>query len=310
MTKRKRNDILTAQLGGFGVLSAILLTNLVIAMLFYNAGFGVGTARRVSPAAAELAAQHSSALAAWAGVAVSAAALIVTAIGVWFVKRTLDATWAAVEDTASTTTAMVESNRIAQASSRPLMVFDIENALFEGPPFPSPWDAPEHGLNSHLRATYGFKNIGTQPCWIEAAWMTFFIAMFDDRGQLNMPDDLPDWFRVANTGLVEPGHSIQRGGGFYGVRLGEIDIIERGGGLIVFGMCQYRSLAGDLFCTRYAYQIPVQRTHNKSLDRGHPVANPAYWRDGLVRCAKLEQSDPIDWIDPISRASFQATSQT
>ncbi len=283
-------------LGGFGVVAALILSCVIVGVLAYQIGIQHAAGNSGSSlTGAELRAQQSSALATWTGAAVSAFTLIVTAIGVWFIKNTLDATWKAVEDTTSATQAMIDANKIARSSSRPLMMFDIEEAFFEGPPFESPWDGPQHNLNHHIRPTFSFKNFGTQPCWIISAWMSFYIAKFVD-GQLHVPDDLQDWFRVANAGFVQPGVSLKLGGGFYGISPGDADLIENGGG-VVFGMCQYRSLGGDIFCTRYAYQVPIQRPHNKSTDRGFPIANLAHWRDGLVRSGKLTHEDRIEWVE-------------
>ncbi len=241
----------------------------------------------------------------------------IAVIGSSFLLWQIMLTREAVKDTGDATRAMRQANEIAKigadaaakafrlqaASSRPLVIFDIENALFEGPPFEGPWGDPKHRLDHHISSTFSFKNIGSQPCWIESAWLTFYIkerdymgGTSDTGGTIILPDGLNDWFRVANSGFIQPGQSIDCGGGFLGVQKAEIEIIEKGGGVVVFGMCQYRSLAGSIHCTRYAFHVPIQRPHNKSLDRGHPVANPAYWRDGLVKAAKLEHSDPISWI--------------
>ena len=50
---------------------------------------------------------------------VAAMTLIVTAIGVWFVKRTLDATLNAVEDTSKATMAMERQNELSAELARP-----------------------------------------------------------------------------------------------------------------------------------------------------------------------------------------------
>lgn len=66
----------------------------------------------------------------WAAVMawLTALAVGITAIGVWFVKRTLDATLEAVEDTGRATDAMLEANRItsqvAEAELRPYVFID------------------------------------------------------------------------------------------------------------------------------------------------------------------------------------------
>lgn len=61
----------------------------------------------------DLSAQQRAATSGLASAVVAFLTLIVTGIGVWFVKRTLDATLTAVEDTSLATKAMGEQNRIA-----------------------------------------------------------------------------------------------------------------------------------------------------------------------------------------------------
>ena len=61
----------------------------------------------------------------WAGV-IAAAQLLATALGLYFVKRTLDATLEAVEDTGKATVAMERQNEIAAAAQRPWVDLDIE----------------------------------------------------------------------------------------------------------------------------------------------------------------------------------------
>ena len=54
------------------------------------------------------------------------ATVAITAIGVWFVKRTLDATLKAVEDTGHATDAMIRANDIAENAQRPWLDVDLE----------------------------------------------------------------------------------------------------------------------------------------------------------------------------------------
>ena len=61
-----------------------------------------------------LSAQLRAANSTLAGSLIAVIALFVTAAGVWLVKRTLDATWQAVEDTARATEAMLKQNEIAE----------------------------------------------------------------------------------------------------------------------------------------------------------------------------------------------------
>jgi hypothetical protein len=58
-------------------------------------------------------------------VIVSGLTVGITAVGVWFVKRTLDATLEAVADTGKATAAMIRQNEIAEKAQRPWLDFDI-----------------------------------------------------------------------------------------------------------------------------------------------------------------------------------------
>jgi hypothetical protein len=82
----------------------------------------------------DLSAQQRAANAALASAIISFATLVVTAVGVAFVKSTLDATWKAVEDTGDATQAMRESNEIARIEKRPWLKIEVEitKATFAG----------------------------------------------------------------------------------------------------------------------------------------------------------------------------------
>ena len=74
----------------------------------------------------DLAAQWESASwVKWAGV-LAGAQLIATALGLYFVKRTLDATWEAVADTSKATEAMDRQNKIAAEAQRPWIAISVE----------------------------------------------------------------------------------------------------------------------------------------------------------------------------------------
>ena len=66
----------------------------------------------------DLAAQRGMGDAAWWMVFISAFTFLATAIGVWFVKRTLDATLEAVKDTGEATIAMQRQNKIAEDTAQ------------------------------------------------------------------------------------------------------------------------------------------------------------------------------------------------
>lgn len=71
----------------------------------------------------DLSAQQRAASAALASAVVALLTLIISVIGVWFVKRTLDATLVAVEDNSIATNAMIDANNIAANADRPWIDF-------------------------------------------------------------------------------------------------------------------------------------------------------------------------------------------
>jgi hypothetical protein len=73
----------------------------------------------------DLSAQQRAASSALIAAIVGLLALIVTAIGVYFVKRTLDATLEAVADTGRATNAMLAANEIALRAQRPWLSLEI-----------------------------------------------------------------------------------------------------------------------------------------------------------------------------------------
>jgi hypothetical protein len=117
----------------------------------------------------DLSAQQRAATSALFSALLAFAALIVTSVGVWFVKRTLDATLIAVEDTSAATEAMREANAIARSGQRPILVF--EDIGFE------PWiegSLASSGVDMAL-CFANFKNIGPMPamtvsCSIQRAY--------------------------------------------------------------------------------------------------------------------------------------------
>lgn len=67
----------------------------------------------------DLSAQQRAASSALASTVLSFLALALSGIGVWYIKRTLDATLEAVEDTGKATKAMERQNEIAESAQRP-----------------------------------------------------------------------------------------------------------------------------------------------------------------------------------------------
>jgi hypothetical protein len=78
----------------------------------------------------DLSAQQRAASSALAAAVIAFLTLLVTIIGVWLVKRTLDATLQAVRDTSRATDAMLRQNAIAEHGQRPWLIGKAQ--LFSG----------------------------------------------------------------------------------------------------------------------------------------------------------------------------------
>lgn len=114
------------------------------------------TERDQQRADADLQAQQDMALYALLMLIATVATIIITGVGVWFVKRTLDATLQAVEDTGKATEAMLEANKIARetaiAQFRPYITARAISLMTD----------VETGL-PHTQI--GIKNIGAGPAY-------------------------------------------------------------------------------------------------------------------------------------------------
>lgn len=112
------------------------------------------TARQIVHEARELKAQERSASSALIAVVISLFSLIVTAVGVYFLKRTLDATLQAVADTSDATKAMIRQNELMEDAQRPWLSVRIVRMVNIG------WDA-----ENNLRCDYVLEanNSGSMP---------------------------------------------------------------------------------------------------------------------------------------------------
>lgn len=108
----------------------------------------------------DLTAQQRAASSALASAVTSFLALVLSAVGVWFVKRTLDATLIAVEDTGKATRAMEKQNDLAEASQRPWVSCEIVELY------------PLKGRDTsfHFRAKVRVKNTGNSPAFLARAY--------------------------------------------------------------------------------------------------------------------------------------------
>ncbi len=99
----------------------------------------VEASEEISRTEQDLTAQQRAATSALVAAIVSALTLIVTAVGVWFVKRTLDATVEAVKDTSEATASMKEQTRLMANAQRPWLDFDIRVEEFWAETGPCLW---------------------------------------------------------------------------------------------------------------------------------------------------------------------------
>jgi hypothetical protein len=74
----------------------------------------------------DLIAQRQSALWAYIMGAAAVIGMALSAVGIWFIKRTLDATLEAVEDTGKATTAMLRQNELTEHAQRPWIKISAE----------------------------------------------------------------------------------------------------------------------------------------------------------------------------------------
>tara|TARA_R100001129_G_scaffold185623_1_gene174408 strand:+ start:2856 stop:3725 length:870 start_codon:yes stop_codon:yes gene_type:complete len=163
----------------------------------------------------------------------------VTAIGVWFVKRTLDATLEAVEDTEHATLAMNEANEIARKTSalqlRPYMG-TLGAAVIVEP----------HGQT--IAVVIDIKNFGQTPAQIVAQdfRVVHFARQRDDYSLKRIFYRIP----IHPTAHCDPGHTQSR------TAIIDGPLNWKNGDHIFTELTQtYRSFDGKTFWRRMAYQM-------------------------------------------------------
>lgn len=92
----------------------------------------------------------------------------ITAVGVYFVKRTLDATLVAVEDTSAATKAMVRQNDLSEQAQRAWITTDIRPVM---------WSPERDEIEFTFDAV--FRNIGKSTAEFHAAWDRFHPVVRD-----------------------------------------------------------------------------------------------------------------------------------
>ena len=140
----------------------------------------------------DLSAQKRAADSALAAAIAAFATLVVSVTGVVYVKRTLDATLRAVEDTSRATEAMLEANALAKdTAQRQLRAYVGVQAAWlefseEGEPI------------AHVK----WKNFGQTPALETASWTHSWTAEFPLRSSLPEP---PEGFRKG-VNVISPGN--------------------------------------------------------------------------------------------------------
>lgn len=242
----------------------------------------------------DLTAQQRSAFAAMISAFIAFLTLVATALGVWLVKRTLDATLEAVKDTSEATDAMRKANMIATATQRPIVQLNAESFSMFMHPKESRYNLGNTGPYEikveSIAPSFQMRNYGNQPCWFENLWLGFFV--YSGRDDNILPDQ-PLSFYHEKPGFVPPGGSIDFRGTMYRMPIEYLDLLNaRPQGTIMFGASQYRDAAGNFFCSRFAYRIHV----GSGSDALMPISIAGHWQDGRIKALKVLPNDPIEFI--------------
>lgn len=202
--------------------------------------------------AQDLKANQRSADSALASVFLSLFALLLSGVGVWYVKRTLDATLEAVEDTSAATEEMRKANELternAQRELRPYI-------------FPSHADFKIDGSGEPI-ATIIIKNFGQTPAINKRGWTHTWVECFPLHDPLpDAPDDLP-----TSSTVIGPGASSEAVQD-HGKPLNDFSRTEIEAGraaLYVYGFGTYM----DIFGKEHFYRFIYFASGKGSLERG------------------------------------------
>lgn len=206
-------------------------------------------------------------------------------------RRTANAAINATKVAEETSKITIAAYKDQIAKDRPLLALEEDSISFKFHPFDHPLDDnPE--LEDLILPSGKVRNFGNQPCWIESVWLGLS-AQSKDIDEVIWPPEIPDLFKVLHAGLLHPGQAAEFDGGFWRLPVDVFSLVRASPHVIVYGMCQYRSLAQHIFTTRFAYQL----SHEGALRIGTPLRLQSHWRDGRVKTAKLWSEDTIDWLD-------------
>ena len=250
----------------------------------------IQAARESQRAEYDLSAQQS--MSDWAAVmaALTLATFIATAIGVWFVKRTLDATLEAVEDTSNATQLMRDANLIArQANERSLRAYialdkiDIEPQVVEG----------ETRFYSII---VNWKNYGSTP----ALAVKSHVSLLHWHGS-----KLPPWFPFFDipslwgpsdqpANFFSPGQTIEERivNGFSSTHTYQI---KRGWRRVfVWGWVEYQDIFGKSHRTSYCRRIRIVNGYEKPESYQYKAMFADYFNCVDEECKEeLEHRPPV-----------------
>ena len=200
----------------------------------------VKTAYQTAHDEQELAAEQRSASSALASAVLSFLALAISAVAVWYVKRTLDATLEAVEDTSTATEAMKEANWIAQDTAKhQLRAYVI--------PAGADFKISESG---EIEAKLIIRNFGQTPALEERTWIHMWIADCPMNEELPKPDKN----FVTGVGVVGPRNHSEFHNSRPRIDEHSLRKIEDGtAALYLYGEIKYADIFGDLHTTGYVY---------------------------------------------------------
>jgi hypothetical protein len=151
----------------------------------------------------DLDAQQRAAFAALTSAFIAFLTLILSGFGVWFVKRTLDATLRAVEDTGKATKAMQDANQLAKESSQMQLRAYVSIKTFATP---SIHQLGLVGYNASIKAV----NHGQTPAIDIEQWSQTFIAKWP----LEECDIPSDWQWCGSGAILHCGEEIDFGARF------------------------------------------------------------------------------------------------
>ena len=212
-------------------------------------------------------------------------AAVYAGIGARQGRRSANASIAAAE-------AAISSYRVQVRTDRPILLPEADESFFGLPPFPDPYDQAT-GLSQVISHMLVFKNIGTQPCWLERCWVNIWALPHGDAP--TRLDRFPrDAFAQAHAGIVKPQGVYNPGGsGYWRIPEWQFEVIK-GNSLptIYYGLCQYRGPSGTIFGSRFAYYL---NTSGNQMTLGLPVGDAEHWKDGILSRARWEIGDQEVW---------------